>query len=145
MSPCVAASNPGGFTRKACLMWASLLTPTTRYFEWGSGFTTHISDGICARVTSIEGSAQWHRHMLSSHTWKSTTHIEYVDIGKTGDFSMPHDPSRGSSYIGAIKREEGEFDVILVDGRFRVACAAAAYEHLATHHALLVHDFERSE
>lgn len=143
MSPCSAASNPGGFSREACLLWLSLLTPSTRYFEWGSGFTTRVSDGICARVTSVEGSEEWHTQMISSHAWKPTTELKYVDIGPTGLFSMPKDKSRGSSYIHAMDREEGAFDVVLVDGRFRVACAAAAYEHLAPHHAVLVHDFER--
>ena len=43
----------------------------------------------------------------------------------------------------ALRQSDHTMDVVLIDGRFRIACAAAAYEHLSTKHAVLVHDFQR--
>ena len=50
--------------------------------------------------------------------------------------------TKGHAYIHAV---HDVHDVVLVDGRFRVAWALAAFRHLAPGGKLLVHDFERPE
>lgn len=130
---------PGGFSRKACMLWISFLNLNTRYFEWGSGFTTRTADNIAMRVTSIEGSREWYLKMIE-HTFSERTTLTYIDIGKTGAFSQPEDPGRGKKYIRAINSTQ---DVILVDGRWRVACAISAFPFLAPTGRLMVHDFGR--
>lgn len=127
----------------ACTLWLSLLDANTRYFEWGSGFTTRTSGDIVRRVVSIEGSRDWYKHMLRTGGVKHTR-LRYVDIGKTKAFSWPLNRSLGHRYIHAID-EHGMQDVVLVDGRFRVACALAAFHHLAPGGKILMHDFQRTE
>lgn len=129
----------GGFTRDACLFWLSFMSPSATYFEWGSGFTTVASNNMGVRMTSIEGSKQWYDSMIRSNKFKETTNLTYVDIGYTGDFSWPKDRTKGTRYIEAI-RDKPWHDVVLVDGRFRVACALAAFDRT---NQVLVHDFER--
>lgn len=133
------SSIPGGFSKKACMLWMSFLNLDTRYFEWGSGFTTRTADNITMRVTSIEGSSEWYRQM-KEHTFSERTTLRYIDIGKTGAFSYPEDPKKGKKYIHAINSTQ---DVILVDGRWRVACAASAFPFIAPTGRLMVHDFSR--
>ena len=121
------------------MLWMSFLNLNTRYFEWGSGFTTRTADNIAMRVISIEGSREWYRKM-KEHTFSERTTLRYIDIGKTGAFSQPEDPRRGKKYIHAVNSTQ---DVILVDGRWRVACAISAFPFLAPTGRLMVHDFGR--
>ena len=132
---------PGGFSKAACILWMSFLNSETRYFEWGSGFTTRTADTIAMRVTSIEGSREWYDKM-QTHVFSNRTTLRYIDIGKTGDFSHPEDPTKGTPYINAINSTQ---DVILVDGRWRVACAISAFPFIAPKGRLMVHDFSRKQ
>lgn len=134
----------GGFSVNACLLWVSFLHPHTRYFEWGSGFTTRTSDKLARQVVSIEGSHEWYMHM-KKYSFSAHMQLRYVDIGKTEAFSWPVNQSFGRRYIHAIEEYGPWQDVVLVDGRFRVACALAAFRHLAPGGKLLVHDFGRKE
>ena len=130
----------GGFSKNVCLLWISFLNPNIRYFEWGSGFTTKTADEIAMRVTSIEGSRTWYDKMRE-HTFSNKTVLKYVDIGKTGSFSFPKDQTKGTEYIRAINSTQ---DIILVDGRWRVACAISAFPFIAPTGRLMIHDFGRT-
>ena len=123
------------------MLWVSFLNLNTRYFEWGSGFTTRTADNITMSVTSVEGSREWYREM-KAYTFSNRTTLRYIDIGKTGAFSQPEDPTKGKQYIHAINSIQ---DVILVDGRWRVACAISAFPFLAPTGRLMVHDFGRTK
>lgn len=131
----------GGFSTKACLLWLSYINSSTRYFEWGSGFTTRVADKVASRVTSIEGSRSWFEDM-KKHNFSGRTKLIYVDVGKTGSFSWPENKLGGHDYIRAIKKKQ---DVILVDGRWRVACAIQAFSFLDANGKLMIHDFGRKQ
>ena len=45
----------------------------------------------------------------------------------------------------ALDQAGGIFDLVLVDGRFRVACALKALQHVAVNSTVLVHDFYRAD
>ena len=139
-NPACRSTIAGGFSPKACLLWISFLNSNIRYFEWGSGFTTKAADNIAMRVTSIEGSRTWYNKMRE-HTFSNRTTLHYVDIGPTGSFSVPKDPTKGANYIGAIKSTQ---DIVLVDGRWRVACAISALPFIAPTGRLMLHDFGRA-
>lgn len=128
----------GGFSKNACLLWLSYLGPTTRYFEWGSGFTTRTADRVALHVTSIEGSRAWYEKMRA-HNFSSRTDLRYVDIGETGAYSWPRNQRRSSAYVQAI---QSAHDIVLVDGRWRVACAVSAFPFVTGR--LLIHDFGRN-
>ncbi len=129
----------GGFSKKACLLWLSFFNPNIRYFEWGSGFTTRVADKIAFSVTSIEGSRNWYEKM-HKYPFSNRTTLRYVDIGKTGSFSHPADPTKGGAYFGAANSTH---DIFLVDGRWRVACSISAFPFIASNGKLLMHDFTR--
>ncbi|MBL6454518.1 hypothetical protein JMJ55_04225 [Belnapia sp. T6] len=68
----------------------------------------------------------------------------HVDIGPTGAWGWPADAShlpRWPAYWRDPWDAAGEVDLVLVDGRFRVAAALAGAPRLAPGAALLVHDF----
>ena len=141
---CDTAILVGGFTRPVCFFWASFLTTHTRYFEWGAGLTTVLSDGLARRVVSVEGSKDWYQKMTTEHAFRPNTMLRYVDIGPTKRFSWPLNAFKGHAYVHAIDDQPLQ-DVVLVDGRFRVACALAAHNRLSVNGTVLVHDFERRE
>lgn len=69
--------------------------------------------------------------------------------GATGAFGTPAagaDPATFARYSGALAAElgpRGAADAVLVDGRFRVACALAALRHVRPGGVLMVHDWDR--
>ena len=142
MHPCQTIA--GGFSKNACILWLSYINPTTRYFEWGSGSTTRIADKIAMRVTSIEGSHSWYKKMMT-HNFSKNTNLMYVDIGPTKMFSWPlqkNNTKKSQAYVNAINSTQ---DIILVDGRWRVACAIASFPFIESNGRLLLHDFGRKE
>jgi hypothetical protein len=89
--------------------------------------------------------------MLAAHNFSKRTRLLYVDIGRTGWFSRPRaarrgainaTQDRGAAYVGAINATQ---DVVLVDGRWRVACALSAFPFVADAGRLMVHDFHRRQ
>lgn len=68
----------------------------------------------------------------------------HVDIGPTGPWGWPTDPAampRWPAYWRDPWEPAGPVDLVLVDGRFRVACALAGLPRLGADAVLLVHDF----
>lgn len=138
----VCENIEGGFSKLACFFWLSFLHENTAYFEWGSGFTTKVSNQVVKSGTSVEGSFDWFNHMKHSYEAKRMN-LVYIDIGRTRKFSWPVNAINGTDYVNAIS--SSKYDVVLVDGRWRVACGAKAYGHLKENGTVLVHDFKRKE
>lgn len=74
--------------------------------------------------------------------------VAVVDIDPTGDWGYPltQQTDKFSAYSQAILKHEQPFDLILIDGRFRVACTMAAIQHIAKQNAyeksvIFIHDF----
>ena len=68
----------------------------------------------------------------------------HVDVGPTGAWGWPSDPAtmpRWPAYWRDPWEAAGDVDLVLVDGRFRVACALAGVPRLAPDGVILVHDF----
>ena len=140
----------------------------TVYLEWGSGGSTEAAAlralAVRARadlpsltVFSIDSSAAWASNLRSSSVGIRNAEADGLltfltaDVGKTGEWGVPSDWQKQNS---TTRRAHGRsyvshdfggrrFDVILVDGRFRVACAVHALRLLKPNGTLLVHDYSR--
>lgn len=149
----------------------ALLMPTTRtYVEWGSGGSTElVNELLLANVLppdflaiSIESNPQWMRHMrrksprLSHGIATGGLQLVHGDMGATGFLGYPlhfnpADKARALPYVSLHRRLDGrKADVVLVDGRFRLACMMEALSHLnqcsnydkcAQHPIVLLHDY----
>ena len=136
----------GGFSAAECMLFLSMLPRrTSRYFEWGSGSSTRLAAERAVVVTSVEGSSVWAGKMRNG-SLPSNVDLRYVDIGPTTAFSWPVtlNATRSRAYIRAIDAMPPQ-DVVLVDGRWRVACALRARHRLAKNGVVLVHDFARPQ
>ncbi len=129
-------------------LFKKALAGAKSYFEFGSGGSTvwAVREGLT--VKGIESDAKWVnalKQALGSHC-----QVEAVDIGPTREWGYPISNEHSykfTSYSHAIKSHDYPFDLILVDGRFRVACTATAIQHILDHHCspedarIFIHDF----
>ena len=115
-------------------------------FEWGMGSSTLIADHMgIERLTAVDSSPTWVdnvRTMLKHPTYS----FRHADIGPVIDWGNPKNDNHKDlwpDYSLQVVHEETPFDVYLVDGRFRVACACQALLHGRADSLVMVHDFGR--
>lgn len=118
------------------------VTRATHYFEWGCGGSTYYV-ALCPTVQtilSIENDIQW---AVDMQTKVPRALIKYVNTGPVNPGGGPKDDRKKldwHEYYDAIKRRHVDPDLILVDGRWRVACAlTAALE--CPNAIVLIHDY----
>lgn len=98
--------------------------------EYGSGGSTVLAADMGAQVWSVESDPAWHARMeawFRAHPAKGAVHMTLADIGPTRDWGHPADDSVIRSWPDyALKVWDlpgfRHPDVVLVDGRFRLAC-----------------------
>jgi predicted O-methyltransferase YrrM len=122
-----------------------------RVFEFGSGASTVWLGRRSAEVHSVEHDesfAQIMRRVLVEADVTDTVNLIEVPPAhsahpQTRSGRRGEDELDFSGYVNALEQVGGEFDVICVDGRARVACALAAVEHLAPDGVLVWDDSQR--
>jgi len=123
------------------------------YYEFGMGGSTHLACFFlppAARLHAVDSSDEWVRKTAADPCLKKMAsegraEFKHVDIGPLGPWGgLPADESSKhlwQDYAASINTRKGaQVDLILVDGRFRVACVlrgALAFPEAT----ILVHDF----
>jgi hypothetical protein len=119
--------------------------------EYGSGGSTVLASEMRQKtIFSVESSRIWARKMrawFAQAQPPSRPVLHHVDIGPTGKWGTPIDTSGFQNYhrYPLSIWERADFvhpDVILIDGRFRVACAFAALLNCTKRTVLLFDDYE---
>ena len=129
-----------------------------------NGATSSMNISV-ADAVSIESSSDFladmrrgSRHVVSAATSRRRLRLLHGDVGPTGRLGYPSTPcartvqngtgciDRARRYVQAasqLANARGSFDVVLIDGRWRVACAleAIAAPLLSPRGVVLVHDF----
>ena len=124
-------------------------------FEWGMGSSTLIAahSGV-SRLSAVDSSEKWVekcRGALASAARDAVEYkyrLVYVSVGAIGKWGIPTEDAAKplwKGYSEAVDDESDAFDVYLVDGRFRVACACRAMLHGGAEALIVVHDFERPQ
>lgn len=123
------------------------LKQSKRYFEFGSGGSTvwAVEQGLT--VNGVESDPTWVNALQEK--LGEPCQVEVVDIGPTGDWGYPLEMAHSDKfprYSQAILEHDQPFDLILIDGRFRVACTMAAIQHIAKYQTqdstlIFIHDF----
>ena len=101
-------------------------------FEYGCGFSTLFFQKRVKTVTSVESHHGWYKKMSS------------VAAGNVKIIYCPDDEN-DRSYAESINKSEGNFDVILVDGKDRVNCMKNAAEKLKENGVILLDDSDRQQ
>ncbi len=90
-------------------MLDGLIQPTWSVFEYGSGSSTHWLAERASKIVTIEHDQAWAASM-SAQT-PANVRLEVVDL------------SDGCMYAESFARLGGKEEVVIIDGRDRVACA----------------------
>lgn len=123
------------------------------YYEFGVGGSTVFAwnecllQAITPEVYGVDTSAEWIKQvtdLLSS----PTIQLKHVDVGALKDFGYPASsaPNKGwVEYSTSITHapHPHRIDLVLVDGRFRVACFIQSVLTCSVGTKILVHDYSR--
>jgi protein O-GlcNAc transferase len=93
------------------------------YFEFGCGGSTVFFDSPQRRVKSIDNNEAWLNKVRP--LIGSTTELIYVNTGHVLEYGNPVDPTQlagFADYSLAFCQRNPDTDLVLIDGRFRVAC-----------------------
>ena len=114
-------------------------------FEWGMGSSSVLANFVgVKKLVSIDSAKEWvdkTRADVNNDQYK----FQYVDIGPVGAWGYPSGSPNDSwlAYAQKVLEETTPFDVYLVDGRFRIACACMALMHGRPDSFVMIHDFQR--
>lgn len=120
--------------------------PGARVFEWGSGASTVWLGRRSATVTSVEHDREWADTMADVLPGNASLKVVEpvpsaagVQSGKPGFEGLDF-----SSYVGAIEATDGEFDLIVIDGRAREVCLERALPRLADDGLIVLDNVDRA-
>ena len=125
-----------------------LLLTSCNYFEFGCGGSTVYASNHCKNVYSIESDYEWCKN-VKKHINNANCNVEciHVDIEtKPNNWGYPGDDCCNdkkrvySNMFTSIKNYE-KIDTILIDGRFRVACALNILPYISSETRVLFDDF----
>ena len=112
------------------------------YFEFGSGGSTNIAFYYKLKnIYSVESDVNWHNKLKNNNI-----NITYFTIdlkAKPKQYGTPGDGTNvedWKKYIQAYKSEYNA-DIILIDGRFRVACGLDIFSKIRNDTLVLIHDY----
>lgn len=118
--------------------------------EYGSGGSTRLAAQLNGKlVVSVESDRDWAitlQKELDVEKLPSPAIVYHVDIGETGAWGRPIDDSHWQQYYRypTAVWEEAFFrhpDVVLIDGRFRLACFATLCLRISKHVTVLFDDY----
>lgn len=123
------------------------LDRASNYFEFGSGGSTNqaaIRAGI-QRVRSVESDPGWFAKMSKTLGGYDKVALTYVNMNtRPNTWGAPGPGStlaQWLNYSNQILEEKENPDLILIDGRFRVACCLKSYEKVAENGLIIFDDF----
>ena len=131
-------------------LFKKYLNTSTNYFEFGMGGSTVLANNTTniIKITCIESDIRWVNKVVEfCKSPKITFHNPSFPTGRRGEplNSLKNitesEKLLWESYSKTINNTNELYDLILVDGRFRVACALASHANLQPDGFLLVHDY----
>lgn len=128
-------------------LFSTHLARARAVLEFGAGGSTALAGRLgVPHIVSVESDNAWLEVLSRQPELADTTFVPvHVDIGTTGNWGFPTDPSsapRWPSYYSAIwSRLDRQPDLVLVDGRFRVACTLSTLLNVRPDSVIVIHDF----
>lgn len=143
---------------KEIQLYDEMLSKGSVYFEFGLGGSTLFAaqHSNLHHITAVDSSTSWITKVkseapIAAGIQRGRISIVHVDLGPVGAYGYPihRDAAREREYSKAILGTTPAPDVVLVDGRYRVACALrtvlSAVQNGWPHLILMIHDYERQE
>jgi hypothetical protein len=149
--PARAAGAPAG-EHSAVLFggkpeFLSGLAPRARiYGEYGVGASTSwMAEQTTARIIGVDSSAEWIGKVRATVP-PDRADLRHVDVGDLGSWGRPKDYRRRHAfrdYVEGLWTGDTRPDLVLIDGRFRVACFLKSCLEAAPGTPIVVDDYTR--
>lgn len=126
--------------------------------EYGCGGSTLLNIRHADTVVSVESDPDWIERIstheaISAALGQGQLHLLHADIGPVGEWGYPLDPDSADRWPGYWRAPWSLLErtgrphrdgprLILIDGRFRVACALYSALRMRPGDVILLHDFE---
>lgn len=133
-------------------LFQSSLQNVSTYFEYGIGGSTVFAwelmrSNPAAKIYGVDTSLEW-VEKVRLETQSDRVLLTHKDVGETRTFGYPvgKPDSRWMAYskhMDSIEKPE-EIGLVLVDGRFRVACLIQALLKVSAGTKILLHDYYRA-
>ena len=129
------------------LAFTSFLTKNTTFFEFASGCSSIIAKYYTKKSYAVEGNKKWYDIGINKGLREN---LLFKDLKCDGSGQMLSWPGKASTiddwknFIQAYK-EEYNADVILIDGRFRAACALDIFGKIRRNTVVLLHECQRKQ
>src|SRR5437660_1013858 len=117
-------------------LFTSLLGTSRAFLEFGCGGSTLLAIQHSSHfIASVDTDPSWieklkTNDLVSGALSANRLHFIHVDLGPVGEWGRPNGESHIRSwpkyYTTPYLRLDWEFDLILIDGRFRVPCLLTA-------------------
>ncbi len=119
--------------------------------EYGSGGSTVFAAGeTTARILSIESDRDWAAkvvaHLAKEGLDRPGVEVRWVDVGPTGPWGKPRNAREWGKFhaypMQPWQDDSLDPDLVLIDGRFRLGCLAAAALHCRRPMTVLIDDYQ---
>lgn len=120
------------FSYASIYFLAQRLNDELTVFEYGSGNSTRWFSERVGKIVSVEHEEGWYQYIKASLSSKGNVDYRFRSL-------------TDGSYVKAILEEETKFDVVIVDGRQRVACAKTAVNALTKKGVIIWDNAERED
>ena len=148
----IMVNDEMNMTKDEMKMLHSYIDLSNHYLEFGSGDSTVYASSVpmIKTIDSVESSEKYISENLKPNpaiskalsTGKLTFHI--IDIGETTEWGLPIDESKKHlwpNYSLSVFTQKSNHDLVLVDGRFRVACTLNCILNTPGNCKIIIHDF----
>lgn len=126
-------------------LFLDALATCSFYGEYGCGASTlWCANNSSVPILSVDTSADWIDHVREGAKRIAGLKMIHVDLGELGEWGRPIDYTRRAQfgdYINAPWTFAVKPDLILVDGRFRVACFLQSLINAAPGATILFDDY----
>jgi hypothetical protein len=110
----------------SCALFEEIAGAAGIYGEYGAGKSTiWVHRHTSAEIISVDTNAAWLSMIEDTIGPSDRLLLQYVDVGPVGEWGRPLNYAcrdRFETYLDALWTGHSKPDVVLIDGRFRVAC-----------------------
>ena len=126
-------------------MFRNTLAGVANYAEFGAGESTiWVAGNTNARITTVDTSREWLDHVKQAVGADRPVQFNWIDCGMLGDWGVPKGYDKRENFLNyaqCIWKDDARYDLILVDGRFRVLCFLVALKNADAGTKLIFDDY----
>lgn len=125
------------------VLFKKYLYSSESYFEFGCGGSTLWADKCenIKTVVSVEADSVWAANIAKITSDKVRFMPVVFDVGRWSSPTNHTQKNLWEEYSSCIQHTYGQYDLVLLDGRFRTACGVQAYSKLKDSGFMLLHDY----